>query len=505
MKSLRPMFRTCLLLFLTLTWLGASVLIAAPEFSFLPVPGSPLVTIRVVFHTGSIDDPKGLEGLAWLTSGVVARGGTQTLDRSQVLKKFFPMASDIRGFSGRETMGFEGTVHRDQLEAFYALFAEMILRPRFDDADFQRERDDAVNYLKNGLRSTEDESLGKEVLDSLLHQGHPYEYFGLIDGVKAIRQEDVKQFYASACSAFPVSVGLGGGYSPEFAEQVKQDFSPLGSGQVRPPLPARPVVKGVHVTLVQKPCEATAISIGFPVEYTRADPDFFALMVANSFLGEHRMFIGGLQKTMRMARGMNYGNYSYLEYFVQGDGRFAQTGIPRRQQFFSIWIRPVKPEQAHFAIRAAVRELQKLVHLGMTEKEVTEYKKFVLANTRLWAQTVERRLGYLMDSRFYGRTDFLKEIQDRVSTLKAAEVNAAIRRHWQTENLQVVAVTDRAESLAAAIRENKPSPMTYEKKNTPAEILSEDREISAVHLLVGPADISIIPAVELFNRRPENR
>ncbi|HNV71171.1 MAG TPA: pitrilysin family protein, partial [Candidatus Ozemobacteraceae bacterium] len=402
-------------------------MVCAAEFIFLPVPQSPLITLRVMIKTGPMHDPSGKEGLAWLMSSVVARGGTGTLSRADIIRRLFPMAADIRCSGGRETLVFDGTVHRDHLKAYYAVFKELVLQPAFDEQDLRRERDAAINWLTNGLRSTEDESLGKEVLELMLYRNHPYQCFGTVDGLLAIDRRDLIEFHRQALSRRKVWVGLAGGYDLGFAEQLKRDFALVGSDKPEPLLPSPVMPSGLEVTLVQKKCDACAISLGFPVSYTRADPDFFALMVANSFLGEHRMFIGRLQKTLRMARGMNYGNYSYLDYFLQGDGRFAQCGVPRRQQFFSIWIRPVKPEQAHFALRAALRELRQLVERGMTVDEVEDYKRFVLANSRLWAQTVERRLAYRMDSDFYGRTDFLRDIQRRVARLTAREVNAAIR------------------------------------------------------------------------------
>ena len=75
--------------------------------------------------------------------------------------------------------------------------------------------------------------------------------------------------------------------------------------------------RGLEVTIVEKPAEATAISIGFPIDVTRRDDDFYALAVANSYLGEHRTFNGKLMQDLRGKRGLNYGDYSYIEDFIQ--------------------------------------------------------------------------------------------------------------------------------------------------------------------------------------------
>ncbi len=503
MKSYRR-WKLPIFLLVTLACLMAGRTLAA-DLVLLPVSGSPLVTICVMIHTGPMDDPAGKEGLAWLTSGVIARGGTGTLKRADIIQRMFPMAADIGCSGGRETMLFGGTVHRDHLSAYYDLFKAVVLQPAFAAEDLEREREAAVSWLVNGLRSTEDETLGKEVLEQELYRHHPYFCYGTTDGLRAITADDLRAFHQQALSRRKIWVGIGGGYDQSFVEQVKHDFGRLGSDKPADELPKPVMPKGIEITLVQKKCDACAISMGFPVSYTRADPDYFALLVANAYLGEHRMFIGRLQKTLRMARGMNYGNYSYLEYFTQGDGRFAQCGVPRRQQYFSIWIRPVKHEQAHFALRAALRELHLLVKRGMTETEVEEYKRFILANSRLWAQTVERRLGYLIDSRFYGINDFLRDVQQRVAGVTARQVNAAIRRHWQAKQIRVVMVTDRAEALREALLRNEVSPISYEKKELPADLSAEDREISTYHLPLAASDVKIVAANDLFNRRSENR
>ena len=56
--------------------------------------------------------------------------------------------------------------------------------------------------------------------------------------------------------------------------------------------------------------------------------------VTDSYFGEHRTFSGLLMNKMRGDRGLNYGDYAYIESFIQdGGSRFPVPNIPRRQQF----------------------------------------------------------------------------------------------------------------------------------------------------------------------------
>ncbi len=474
-----------------------------PLFTVLPAPTSPFVSIRVVVHRGSMNDPAGKEGLAYLTAAVVANGGTRALTRAQVLEKFYPIYSSINAEVEKEMTVFHGTVHRDQLEKFYSLFSDLLFDPRFDPADFQRERDDAVNYLQNYLRGSDDEELGKEVLDQEVHRGHPYGHctVGTVAGLKTLTLEDLRAFHKENLTGNSLEIGLGGSYSPEFLERVKSEFARLPKGSTSSPtLPQRRKLQGIEVTLIQKPTDAAAISIGFPVEFTRADKDFIPLMIANSCFGEHRTFIGRLQKDIRMVRGLNYGNYSYLEHFIEGESRFPKPNICRSQQTFSIWIRPVKPECTHFALRQALRDLEILVEKGLSDAEVADFKKFVTSNAPLWTQTLDRRLGYLIDSRFYGREDFVKDVIAAVPNITTSEVNSAIKRHLRSGNLQVVIVTDRAEKLKEALLEDMGSPISYEKKDIGETIKAEDKVIMTWPLKIDREKLRIVQGETLFEK-----
>ena len=196
---------------------------------------------------------------------------------------------------------------------------------------------------------------------------------------------------------------------------------------------------------------------------------------------------------------MNYGDYSYIEWYDNGGSNMLPvTGIPRANNYFAVWIRPVQiaeslkmqyPElgdisvgHAHFAIRMALREIDILRENGMDKEEFEKTKQFLKSYIKLYIQTPEKELGFLMDSRFYGRTDYITELDALLDKATLEEVNAAIRKYFQTQNMDIVIITDKSESkaLAASLKANTKSPMTYSnvvKEELPKEILDEDLEV----------------------------
>ena len=146
---------------------------AAPRLVELPGK-SPLITIRIVFTTGAASDPADKPGLAHLTGDLLGEGGTKDLTYKQVVDAMYPMATSVSVYSDKEMTTFVGATHLDNLDRFYGLMRDMILKPGWRTTDFERLRDDAVNDLRVSLRGNNDEELGKEELYNIIYAGRAY-------------------------------------------------------------------------------------------------------------------------------------------------------------------------------------------------------------------------------------------------------------------------------------------------------------------------------------------
>lgn len=470
---------------------------------FVPSKDNPLVAIRLFFHVGSVDDPAGREGLAALTSDVVGQGGTTKRSYAEVLDALYPLAARIRVIGDVESVVFEGTVHRDNLTAFANLLAEQVLEPRFAADDFARHRQNALDYLTKTLRGNDDEDLGKQALASVMYAGHQYRRpaTGTAAGLTAVTVDDVKQFYASHFSRDRLIVGVAGGYPDGFAAKFAARFDALpATGAPLPALKAPLGRKGAEVLIVEKETRANAISIGYPISVTRADPDFYPLTVARSYLGEHRTFNGVLMNRLRGDRGLNYGDYAYIENFIQdGWSTFPHPNVWRRQQHFEIWLRPVPPQNALFALRGAVYYTRKLLREGIPAAGFESTRTFLMNYADLWTQDVSRRLGYAIDAKLTGK-DLVKELKARLPKMKKADVDRAIKKHLQMDNFSVAIVSDKASEVRDRLLDGKPTPITYDTQGTPAAIVEEDKEIAREPLPVRAESIHIVPADQMFER-----
>lgn len=477
--------------------------VAAPAIDLvtLPEPGSPLVAIRLMLTVGSIHDPEGKEGLAGLTALMVGDAGTAKRTYGELIDALYPMAASIEVSFDREVTVISGVVHRDTLDDYTALLTEAVLHPRFDAADFERNKERLRAYLTTTLRSADDERLGLEALQDLLYAGHPYGHpsEGTVEGLGAITVDDVERFYRDRYTRAALTVGVAGGYPEGYAERLSATLAALPAGTEGPtPLPEPPKVEGRRFTLIDKPTASVGLHFGYPLPIDRSDPDYYPLMVANSFLGEHRTFHGRLMQQLRGERGLNYGDYSYIEFYANPPGTSHPTpNVPRRQQYFSVWLRPVVPETARFALRAALYEVDRLASGGMTEAEFELTRDFLVGYSKLWGQTLSDRLGIMLDSRFYGTPYFIDEIERRLGAMTVAEVNKAAAKYLTTGRYRAVLVTDGAAALKTALEAGEPSPMSYNAE-VPEAVRTADEIIEK--LPVEPTAIEVVPVDRMFEK-----
>jgi zinc protease len=465
----------------------------------------PNVMVKLLFLAGSAHDPKGKEGLAALTAAMITDAGSKSMRIDEINKALYPIAGAIGNQVDKEMTTFTGVIHKDNWTKFFDVFLPQITAPGFREEDFRRLKDTQLNALRQDLRNNNEEELGKEELQNVIFAGTPYGHtvLGTIGGIEAITLEDVKAFAAMHYTQGNLVVGLSGDTSDELAARLKSDLALLPAGETKatgiaalPPIAGR-MPQGLEIELIEKDTRGAAISIGHPIPLTREDKDFAALNVARAWLGEHRATSGRLYNRIREVRGLNYGNYAYIEAFNRpGSQFFPSPNIARRSQIFEIWIRPVVPVNTQMALRIALYELQKMIDEGISQKDFEETRDYLMKNVYLMTANQNQRLGYALDSWWFGQPDFTQAMRGAYAKLTRDDVNRAIRKYLSAKNLHVVIVTKDAAALRDLLVRDAPSSIEYESPKP--ELAAEDRTIGAYKLGISPAKVKIVPVEQIF-------
>ncbi len=472
---MRLYLRFCLLMILVA---GAALPLTAqrtpagegPKMVTLGSP-APLVEIRVMVRAGSSADPEGLEGLAHLTGRMLIEGGfgdaknAVTKDRLAEITR--PWGGDAYPSVrvAKETTTFTMTAPKEVLATYVRqVLRPMFTQPHFAAAELDRVRAETLTQLRSG-RLEQIELLGLIALDNVIHQGSSYAHpdVGTEKGLEQVTAAAVRRFYATYYKPENLTVGVSSG-DAAVIKQVQEAFAPPPPPKTAPAPPgltaavahiqqapftprkvARPQEpKGREALIVALPnAISTGLHAGFPLSVTRADKDYWPLTIANIWFGTHRDGFSHLYQMIREQRGYNYGDYSYVEHF---EGRpfnlFPPTNTPRRQQYFSIWIRPIQHDYAHHILKAMTWELENFVREGLTEEECGLAKNKARVLYLSLAETGSRLLGYKLDDSFYGlEPGYLDGYLENVEAVTCEQVNAAIKKHLQAENLRYVIIT----------------------------------------------------------------
>ena len=518
-----------LLLCLTCALLPAAAT-EGPRMVTLDSP-APLLQIKVMVKAGSAAEPQGLEGLAQLTGRLLIEGGfgdsqkPVTKDRLAEITQPWGSGAYPSVRVSKEVTTFSFTVPKEVLDAYLAqVLTPLFTRPLFAAAELDRVRGEVLQQLRSG-RLEQIELVGLVALDTLIHNGTSYAYpdAGTEKGLEQVTREAVERFYATYYKSENIVAGVTSA-EPAVVEKVRAALSGAGHSEAatfsRRAATAPAPVKGRSLTLLALPnAISSGIHAGFPVRVTRTDADYWPLYIANIWFGTHRDSFGHLYTTIREQRGYNYGDYSYIEHFESRPFvLFPPTNTPRRYQYFSIWIRPVAHEYVPHLTKAITWELENFIRTGLSEDQCQQAKNKARVLYLSLAETAERLIGYRLDDDFYGMSPgYLDSYLDRVNGVTCAQVNAAIRKHLQAENIQYLIVTDDdvAPKLVEQIGADRPAwgkppadyqidvkevegGKVYEVPETKLELLRRDAAWANYWLDIPRERIKIVPIEKMF-------
>ena len=369
---------------------------------------SPLVALHFAFHTGSVDDPAGREGLTALTASTMLEGGGAGYTPEALRQALFPLAATIEVDVDREWTGFVVRVHRDHVPRMLALLEPVLVDPALPADTIERLRERAESELVLGLLGTNEEGLAREALRlEVFGAGHPYSHptVGTERALEAITREDVVAHRRRVFCRSRLRAGVSGDAPSDVDARIVAFVAKLPDDACAPPVVTAPSSEHAREALLLAAPDASsvAIRVGIPHDVTRAHPDYVALTVAAAHLGLHGQFLGTLMQDVREARGLNYGDYVYAEPHVSaGEFRGASPHHLVSHPLFEAWIRPVQPANAQFTLRLVVRSFERLVTDGIADAELARVRDFLLRTMPLSLEVDEARLGFAMDADAYG-------------------------------------------------------------------------------------------------------
>jgi zinc protease len=364
------------------------------------------------------------------------RRGTKNLSYQQLNDSLDKLKATVNVFMAQQNIAFNVQTTRENLKATIGLLEEIMRRPSFPASEFEKLKEEEITGIES--QKSEPNAIAGNVFDRMTS---PYpkgdfryssDFEEQVAAVKAVTIEDVKKFYADYYNSAAAVISMVGDFdenetmaaltpvfknwtSPVKFEKAKEQFFDI-SGKTEK---------------IKTPDKKNAMMMcGVNLQLQDNHPDYAALIIGNYILGGG--FLNSrLAVRIRQKEGISYGIGSFLQAGTdEAVGGFGSYAI----------FNPGNLEKLQVAYKD---ELQRICTEGITETELQDAVKGYLQNRNVSRsqdrELVSRLANYLTWNRDFG---WDKQLEDKMATLKVADVNAAIKKWIQPEKISFVYAGD---------------------------------------------------------------
>jgi len=363
----------------------------------------PLVRFNLVIEGGQLADAMDKVGVASLVGDMMNRG-TANKTPAELEAAIEALGATIGVGAAGETFTISGSTLARNYQATMDIVAEMILEPRWDEAELTLAKLAATNALKaqlanaNAVAATE---YGKIFYgpDHILSQN----ILGTAETIEAITMADLKAYHAKYLAAGLGALHVVGDVSQERAvsalDRLASDWRTDTPSLTEYSLPER--LGGSKVYFYDIPgAKQSVFRFGYPVPGA-LDDDHYGISVMNYILGGGG-FASRLTQELREGKGYTYGIRSNV-FGNREMGQFMLTSGVR----------------SNVTLEAATLIKSIMENYGdtFTDADLDVTKSFLIKSGARASETLGRKLGILLQMSTYGRPATF--MQDRASEVEA--------------------------------------------------------------------------------------
>lgn len=385
------------------------------------------VSGSLTLNIGDVDSLKGKSTQASLAAAMLMRGAGE-LSRQAIADKLDALKSKVAISADAESVRVDFESRRAQLPELLALLTTILRKPSFPASEFETLRTESLTSLEMQMRQPEAQGV-----QAVLRHGNPYPLGDVravstfeeqLAELKAVKLEDVKAFHEAFYGAEQAELALVGDF--EQAQIVPRLQQLLGDWKAQRAYQRVPnpfiAIKADAFTL-ETPDKANAFFYArLPLAMTDTSPDYLALALASRVFGSGMS--GRLMTRLRQKDGISYGAGATLSVdALDNNGELSMSAIYAPQNLAKL--------------KAGVsEEFARLVKDGITEQELADAKSGFAQNLILICSDDARLASLLTRQLHQQRTmAFTAEQQAKLQALTLAEVNGAVRKHFDPSKL----------------------------------------------------------------------
>jgi zinc protease len=387
----------------------------------------PQVALRLILPAGAAAEPRSAEGLANLTGALLAEG-TAELDATELNRRLDLLGAALNVNVGHDFAEIDLSLLSETLDEGVRLFADLVLRPAFPDAELERVRAetlDALEAREDEPSNVADDRAGAE----LFGPDHPYGRLalGTPAGVAALSRAMVEDFHAARYRPDGAILLAAGDFDVPALRGRLDDAFGGWRGRAEP----------AHPSAVEWPAGARTIHVPWPDAaqaeirvvgrgMPRDDPDWVPAAVANYLLGGSTI-TGRLGANLREEKGWTYGVRSGFAAAVRPGGWAVETAVGA----------PVTSA----AVREIDAELRRFLAGPVGDEELERARDALVLSLPRAFETPGRIATRLGTVEAFGLPeDYWQRFAERVLAVTAEDVLRIARRYFDPDSLLRIVV-----------------------------------------------------------------
>jgi zinc protease len=374
---------------------------------------TPAVTINLAVRAGTSQDPSDGWGTMYLLSRVLDRG-TTTRTAEQMGEALDNRGTSLNVYVNRHQTTIACTCLAEHFDVTLALLGDMVMAPACPDAEVEMRR----RQVLTGIRQDADAPAARAVerLMALLYgPEHPYgrPMKGTTGSVEALSRQQLVNAHARTFGPSALSLVVVGDVEPsrvlQSAASVFGEWPahPLAPESLPPIAPA--TVRRQDVVSMMNKAQAD-IAYGFTA-ISRDDPGYYAFWLMNNILGQYALG-GRLGDSIRERQGMAYYCSTVFEPSIVPGPLMVRAGVAAAN--------------VERAVASIDHELRSIRSEGVTEKELTESRQYLIGSMPRALETNAGIAQFLQNAVFFGLgTDYDQRLPSLLRAVKRDDVHAA--------------------------------------------------------------------------------
>ncbi len=408
----------------------------------------PLVHGTLYIPGGSLWAKDDEVGMTSAMGTLLRTGGAGSRSARELDRELEKLAASISSSFGTEYGSISFSCLRSDLETVFALFADVILRPRFQQDRIELTRLSALDRIKR--RKDSPGEVGSIAFRQLLFGSSPYGRAVRSEDVKRITRDSLRAIYHRMMSPEGAVLAVSGDISEEelkiLTKKYLENWKPLEKKSPQPP--AVPERGQPGIFFIRLPFQQATVFMG-EVGIPRFTPDWYSILVFNEMFGEGN-FASKLMKVVRSDEGLAY---SINGSIVPSGGRGVNSIAFQ-----------TKAESTGAAILASLGVLRSFQEGRIEDAEVHETKNALLNSFIFKFDTssdiVQRKAGQeILDF----PDDYDAVYMDRMNAVNRESVREVAASRWHPDAFTIVVAGD--DAAAESIRSLPGGPLSGYKFN----------------------------------------